>query len=148
GNHDLAHRAWQDCAANDDRVALILILECFADLFANSSDISQVEIAVNLAWCPNANEGQFRLADRLAWIAGGAQSTSLRSCCDNFTDLCFNDGRLPTVDQIDLCRNRVDSDDFMSIIGEATRRNCTDITQSKDTDSQDAYLYRVTIRVF
>jgi hypothetical protein len=35
----------------------------------------------------------------------------------------------------------------MSLIGEAARRNCTDITQSKDTDSQDAYL-SVTIRLF
>jgi len=79
-------------------VTLIFTLECFADLFADPSDISQIEIAVGLAWCPDANEGEFRLADRLVWIAGGAQSAALGSCCDDFTDICFNDGRLPAVD--------------------------------------------------
>jgi hypothetical protein len=35
----------------------------------------------------------------------------------------------------------------MSLRSEAARRNRTDITQSKYTDSQDAYLSRVVIRL-
>jgi hypothetical protein len=74
-----------------------------------------------------------RSSDRLARIVGGTQSAG-------------NDGTSAAVDQIDLCRKRVDSNDFRSIIGESTRRNCADITQPKDTDSQDAYLSRVARR--
>jgi hypothetical protein len=29
----------------------------------------------------------------------------------------------------------------MAVIGEAPRRNCSDITQSKNADSQNAYLF-------
>ena len=100
-------------------------------LFANPLDISQVEIAVGLAWCSDANEGQFRLTNRLAWIASGPQSAGLDSCCDDFTDIFFNDGTLPAVVQIDRCRERVDSNNFMSIIGETARRHGPHITQPK-----------------
>jgi hypothetical protein len=51
------------------------------------------------------------------------------------------------VDQIDLCRERVDTHNFMSNIGETPCRNCTDIAQSKNADSQDACLSRVIFRV-
>jgi hypothetical protein len=73
-----------------------------------------------LVWLgvPTQTKAPFRLADRLAWIAGGVQSAGVGSCCDDFSDICFNDGRLPAVAQSDLCRNRADSNDFMSIIGE------------------------------
>lgn len=65
-NHDRAHRAWQDYATNDDYVAAIFVLEYFADLFANSSDMSQVEIAAGLAWSSNAtNESS---VSRIAWV--------------------------------------------------------------------------------
>jgi len=111
-----------------------------ADLFANSSDISQVEIAVGLARCANANERQFRLANPLAWITGSAQPAGLDSGGYDFPDVCFNDRRLPTVDQVDFGRERVDSNDLMSVIGEAPRGNGSDITQSKNADSQNAYL--------
>ena len=134
------HGARQDSAANDHGVARTLVLECLADLFANPSDISQVEIAVRLARRTNANEGQFRLADRFDRIAGSAQPARLDRGGYDFPDVCFNDGRLPTVDQFDFGRERVDSNDLMSIIGEAPRRNSSDITQSKNADSQNAYL--------
>ena len=141
------NRAWQDGAANDNSVARSLALECLADLFANPSDISQVKIAIGLARCADANEGQFRLSDRLDWIARGAQPASLGSHCDDLTDVCLNDGRLSTIDQVDLGRERVDTNDFMSIIGETPRRNGADIAQSKNADSQDACLSRVVFRV-
>jgi hypothetical protein len=35
----------------------------------------------------------------------------------------------------------------MSIISEASRRNCTHITQSEDADSQSAYLSQLAIRL-
>jgi hypothetical protein len=46
---DLPHGARQDCAANHDCVALTLGPERFADLFANPSNISRVELAVGRA---------------------------------------------------------------------------------------------------
>lgn len=61
------HRARYDSAANHDGVAPILVLECLTD----SSDVSQVEISVGLAWCSDTNEGHFRLVDRFARITGG-----------------------------------------------------------------------------
>jgi hypothetical protein len=120
-------------------VARTLALEGLADLFANPSDISQIEIAVRLTRRTDANEGQFRLADRLYGIASSTQPARLDSGGHDFPDVCFNDGRLPAVDQVDFGRERVDPNDLMSVIGEATRRNGSDITQSKNADSQNAY---------
>src|ERR1019366_4522362 len=145
GNHDAAHRARQDGAADDDGVASCLSLERLADLFANPPNVFQVEVAVGLARCADANEGQFRLANRLDWIAGGVQPAGSSSGGDDLTDVHFNDGRLATVDQVDFGRERVDPDDFMSIMGETPRRNRADITQSENADSQGG-LSRVAIR--
>jgi hypothetical protein len=105
------HGVRQDSAANDDGVARTLALEGLANLFANPSDISQIENAVRLAWYADANEGQFRLADCFAWIEGGAQPARLGSGCYDLADVCLNNGRLPAVDQIDFSRDRVDHDD-------------------------------------
>jgi hypothetical protein len=63
---DLPHGAQQDCAAKSRLWALTLGPERFADLFANPSDISQVEIAVGLARCSDANERQ--AVSRIAWL--------------------------------------------------------------------------------
>jgi hypothetical protein len=112
------HRAWQDGAANNDGVPRILAPECLANLFANPSDISQAEISVDLAGCTDANEGQFRLADGLDRIAGGAQPAGSNSGCYDFSNVRFNDGRLPAVDPVYFGRERVDTNDFMSTIRE------------------------------
>src|ERR1700674_3842579 len=101
---------------------------------------SEVEIAVGLARCSDTNEGQLRLADRFAWIAGGTQPAGLGSGSDDFADVGFNDGRLPAVDQINLCRERVDTDNFMSIIGETSRRNRPHITQTEDANFHAVFL--------
>ncbi len=131
------HRTRQDRAANDDGVPRTLVLECFADLLANPSDISQVEIAVWLARCANTNEGQLRLADCFDWVTGSAQPARLGSGCYDLADIRFNDGRLSTVDQIDFGRERIDTNDFMSIISETARRDRSDITQSENADFQN-----------
>ena len=127
-------------SAGDDGVARTLGLEGLADLFANPSNVSQVEIAVDLAGCTDANEGQFCLADGLDWIARGAQPAGLGSGCDDLTDFSFNDGRLPAIDEVDLGRERVDTNDLVSITRETPRRNGTDIAQSKNADSQNVCL--------
>jgi hypothetical protein len=121
-------------------VARTLVLERLANLFANPSDISQVEIAIGLTRSADANEGQFRLANGLDRIAGGAQPAGRGSGGYDLTNVRFNDGRLPAIDQVDFGRERVDTDDFMSIICETPRRNGADIAQSKNADSQNAYL--------
>lgn len=134
------HRTRQDGAANDDGVPRTFTLQCLADLLADPSYISQVEIAVRLARCTHANEGQFRLADRFDWIAGSAQPAGLGSGRDDLADIGFNDGRLSTVDQIDFGGEWIHTNDFMSIIGETSRRDRSDITQSENADSQNPYL--------
>ena len=115
-------------------------LKSLADLLADPSDEVQVEIAVGLARSTYANKGEFGLVDRFDWIAGGAQSASLDGGRDDLADIGFNDGRLSTVDQIDFGGNWIDTNDFMSIIGETSRRNRSDITQSENADSQNPYL--------
>ena len=138
------HRAWQDRAANDDGVARTLALESLADLFTNPSDVSQVKIAVDLAGCADANEGQLRLLDRLDWIAGGAQPAGLGSGCDDLTDFSFNDGRLAAVDEVDLGRDRVDTNDLVSIMRETPRRNRPHIPQPEDANSHTVLSARIT----
>jgi hypothetical protein len=68
------------------------------------------------------------------WIARGAQPASLGSCRDDFSDICFNDGTLPAVDQIDLCPERVGSNNFMPIMGETARRKRPLVTQPEDAN--------------
>jgi len=121
-------------------MALFFSFKCFANLLANPSDIAQVEIAVGLARCPDANEGQFRFTNPLVWISGSMQSADFDRLFNDLTNICFNDWALPAVDQSDLCGNRVDSNNVMPVTGEAPCRNCPDITQSEDTDSQDICL--------
>ena len=75
-----------------------------ADFLTNAPDIGQVEVAIELAWGAHANERQFRLTDRLDRVAGGAQPAHFDSVCYDFADICFNDGRSPTVDQINFGR--------------------------------------------
>ncbi len=95
-----------------------------------------------LAWLGVPTQTKDSSVSRIAFdgIAGSAQPARLDGGGYDFADVCFNDGRLPTVDQVDFGRERIDSDDFMAVIGEASRRNGSDITQSKNADSQNAYL--------
>ncbi|MCY1552295.1 hypothetical protein D9M68_886830 [compost metagenome] len=54
---------------------------------------------------------------------------------DHLADVFFNDGRGALVDQLHLGPVRIDADDFVSIRCQATSRDGTHITQTKDTDS-------------
>jgi hypothetical protein len=73
-------------------------------------------------------------------IAGGAQPARRDSARYDLTNIRFNDGRLPAVDQVDFSRKRVDTNDLMSTVRETPRRNGADIAQSKNADSQDVCL--------
>jgi hypothetical protein len=139
------HSARQDRAANDNGVAHTLAPEYLADLFTNPSNISQVEIAVGLARCADANEGQFRLADALARIAGGAQTTRLGSSC---YDLPMSVSMMAdcSVDQVDFVSGPDRLPHLMSLISQTSRRNSSNITQSKNADPQDLYLPAYAIR--
>ncbi len=90
-----------------------------------------------MAWLGVPTQTKDSSVSRIAsdWIARSAQPAGLGSGCDDFTDICFNDRRLPAIDQVDFGRERVDANDFMSIIGEASRRNCADISQSENANS-------------
>jgi hypothetical protein len=94
-----------------------------------------------LARCANANEGQLRLADRFDWVTDSAQPARLGSGCYDLADICFNDGRLSTVDQIDFGGEGIDTNDFMSISSETSRRDRSDITQSENADFQNPYTF-------
>jgi hypothetical protein len=86
------------------------------------------------AWLGVPTQTKDSSVSRIAW------SARLQGRRYDFTDICFNDGRLPTVDQIDLRRKRVDSNDFMSIIGEAARRHRPHITQPEDGNFHAVFL--------
>jgi len=47
-------------------------------------------------------------------------------------DVLFDDGTFAGVDEIDLRRLRIDADDFMTFLGQATRGNSPDVSQTPD----------------
>jgi hypothetical protein len=61
-------------------------------------------------------------------IVGGAQSAAGDSRGDNFAYVGFNNRGLAIVDQVNLGLDRIDTNDFMSTAGKASRRYGADIT--------------------
>jgi hypothetical protein len=97
-----------------------LVLERLANLLANASYVMQVEIAVRLTRRTDANKRQFRLANCLRWIFSRAQPARLDLCRDNFADLCFDNWRMPFVDQVYFGLDWIDANDFMSVVGQTS----------------------------
>jgi len=56
------HGARQDRAADDDGVASRFSLERLADEFANTSNVGNIKVSIDLARGANANERQFSFA--------------------------------------------------------------------------------------
>jgi len=100
-----------------------------------------------LAWLGVPTQTKDSSVSRIAWTGSLLeQPASLGGDCDDLTDVCLNDGRLSTIDQVDLGRERVDTNDFTSITRETPRRNCTDITQPEDANFRAVFLLaRVTL---
>src|ERR1700722_2412056 len=119
------------------------ILQRLANLLANSADISQIEIAVGLAGCAHAHERKLGRINRLAGIVGGPQTSGFHRGGNNLADFGFDDGRLPAVDEVGFGENRVDSNHFVSIIGQASRRNRAHVPQTEDANYQKRSLSRL-----
>ena len=74
-----------------------------------------------------------RIADPDRWSRAASRFHGAR---DNFSDLRFNDWRLAGIDQINLGRDGIDANDFVTVIGKAPGRNRSNVTHSKDADFQ------------
>jgi len=64
----------------------------------------------------------------------------LNARSDQFIDFGLDNGRPPAINQVDLCLDWIDTNDFMPVIRQASGRHCADVPQTKYADSQDAFL--------
>ena len=113
--HDIARGSWQDRAADYDHVPRIFVLKRFTDLLAYASDIPQIEVTIGLARSAYTNKGNLGTPDRLNGVSCGPQSARLGCVRNNFTDLRFDDRRPPFIYHVNLCFDRIDANDHMSI---------------------------------
>lgn len=125
--HDFPHRSWQDGASNYNGVPACLVLESFADLLTNAPDVAQIEVAVGLAWRADANKRQFGGPNGLSWVRDGAQPARIDSGLNDLADLRFNNRGATLIDQVDFGLDGVDTEDFMSVVRETSRRHGADI---------------------
>ena len=88
---------------------------------------AQIEVAVGLARRADANKRQFSFPYCLSGTRRGAQPARCDRRRDDLADFRLNDWRVAAVYQVYFGFDWVDTDDFMSVIGEASRRNRADI---------------------
>ena len=119
GYHHPPHGSRQDSAANDHRMPLGFVLKRLADLFANTADVLQIQIAIWLAGRTDADERQLRLRNGLIWIVGGSQSARLRRRRSDLSNLRLDDCRQTTIYEVDLLRNRIHPDQIVSVLSQA-----------------------------
>ena len=107
-------------------------LEDLPDLFTNPTNVSKIQVAIGLTGCTDANEGELRIINRVDRIDGSAKPACFDGVGNDFPNFCFDNGRLSTVDQVNFGRKRVNTNDFMSVVGETPRGNRTHVTEAKD----------------
>jgi hypothetical protein len=117
-----------------------LELESVADLFANASYVSKVEVAIRLAGCADANKGQIGVQDRLLRILRSAQTPIINGRGEDLPDLRLDDGSLAAIDKINFGRDGIDADHLMAAMGQASGRNRPNISQAKYANFQGSPL--------
>src|SRR5713226_9192635 len=140
GNNDTVHGSRQDGAADNHGVPRVFVSERLPNLFANAPDIPQIEVPIGLAWGTHADERKLRFPNGLSLVVGGAQPTRTNIGCNDLIELRFDNRRSAVVYEFNLFLNRVNTDDFVAVIGETSRRHRTDVAQSKNADIQHEFL--------
>src|SRR5258708_21330890 len=128
------HGSRQDGAADSHGVPRVFVCERLPNLFANAPDIPQIEVPIGLAWGTDADQGKLRFPNGLGLVVGGAQPTRTNIGCNDLIELRFDNRRSAVVYQFNLFLNRVNTDDFVAVICETSRRHRTDVAQSKNAD--------------
>ena len=110
--------------------------ECASYLLANATDVMQVQIAISLAGCADADKGQIRYSESSEWVGCCAKPASFNCRRDKGADFRFNNRRLSPVYQVNFRLYGVDSHHFMAVVGKTSRRDCPHIPQSEYANSQ------------
>jgi len=78
--------------------------------------------------------------DSLGMVISRSESAVFNSCGNNLPDIRFDDGTLASIYHVDLCPDRIDTDDLMTVLGEAPRRHRSNVAQTEDADFQNTFL--------
>src|SRR5947207_11187818 len=108
-----------------------------ADLLAHAADVFQPDVAVASARGSHADQKQIGPPDSDCGIRGRRQPAGCDLPFDDRADVLFDDRAFALADEIDLCRLRIDADDFMTLLGQASRRNGPDVSQTPDAKLHD-----------
>ena len=108
-----------------------------ADLLAHAAHVFQLDVAVASARGSHADQKQIGPPDSDCGIRARRQPAGCDLPFDDPADVFFDDGAFARVDEIDLCRLRIDADDFMTLLGQASRRNGPDVSQTPDAKLHD-----------
>src|SRR5438552_7940726 len=103
-----------------------------ADRFAHSVHVFQLDVAIAPTGRSHADQEQIGLPDREGGIRRRGQPAGRDLLFYDPADVLFDDGTFAGVDEIDLRRFRIDADDFMTFLGQATRRNGSDVSETPD----------------
>jgi hypothetical protein len=73
-------------------------------------------------------------------ISGGVELSRPHCRANDLFDLSLNDGRLASIDQVDLGTDRINADNFVTFVRQTPRRNRTNITEPEYTNPHSAFL--------
>jgi len=110
-------------------------------LLAHVSNMGQIKVAVDLARRTDADEGQFGILYGFGSLVRRTEPPVFDRFGDEFTDFRLNNGGFTGIDEVDLSRDRVYSDDLMSLLRKASGTHRADVTQTEDADSQNMLLF-------
>src|SRR5260370_56480 len=130
------------------KMVLRIATVCRASLFLSACPIcSQMRLIYlrsrfPLAWLgvPTQTKESSVSLMALGLVVGGAQPTRTNIRCNDLIELRFDNRRSAVVYQFNLFLNRVNTDDFLAVICETSRRHRTGVAQSKNADIQHEFL--------
>src|SRR5207302_4186133 len=108
-----------------------------ADLLAHAAHVFQLDVAVASARGSHADQKQIGPPDSDCGIRGRRQPAGCDLPFDDRADVLFDYGAFALSDEIDLWRLRIGADDFMTLLGQASRRNGPDVSQTPDAKLHD-----------
>lgn len=115
-DNDSVHRSRKYRAAYNDCVVSRLYPERLSDLLADPPNVAQVKISIGLARSADAHEGQLSVADGYHGVGRCAQESRSHPPCNDLINILFNDWRVPLIDQVHLGLDRINPDDFVTIL--------------------------------
>ncbi len=87
-----------------------------------------------LAGRAHANQGKIRVPEGGGYIRRRGKSAHCHLPPHDLADVLFDNRGLAGVDEIHLARLRIDADDFVAFLGQAARRNGSDIAETQHTE--------------